>query len=454
MVREGKQMNKIKITFIDSDDSLIDKIEEYFIKRDTFGVSIIGKYNTKGEFFANKKISLETDVFIVSANLPDGTGIEIVEFLKGTESLSKKPIFLMIDKATMNYARLGKEKGVEEILQKPYTVGGLLDGLENNTSFKRPTPVKQVIPKEERKAKRIFDEIETSEDLNVREKSKSGKSKKGVFTFISTSSSGKTTLIVNLANILRNLTKEKPSVCILDLNLILPAALYMFNQEDLSKPKRDIYDITKDLNYLNEELILEAMFINKENGLHILSAPRNAESMHKVNKIKAPQIEKLIVLLREMYDIVLIDTPNYPTEDVVLTPVQYSDKNILLIEPNFINIVSASKIFYILETLEKNTKEDIRDKTFLVLNRDKKKSSLNSETTRMFLQGKKLVVRMPEDPEYMSLINKGTMIAESNSEMIGPIKKLSQFLFDHEEDIKKKKKSLFSGLLTKLIKKK
>jgi cellulose biosynthesis protein BcsQ len=171
--------------------------------------------------------------------------------------------------------------------------------------------------------------------------------------------------------------------------------------------------------------------------------------MHKVNSIKAPQIEKLIVLLREMYDIVLIDTPNFPTDDVVLTPVQYSDKNILIIEPNFINIVSASKIFYIFETLEENIKESIKDKTFIVLNRDKKKSSINNETTRMFLEGKKLVVRLPEDPEYISLINKGTLISESNSEMIGPIKKLSQFMFDHQEEIKKKKKSLFSGLLNR-----
>ena len=441
-------MNKIKITFIDSDDSLIDKIEEYFIKKEELGITIIGKYNTKGEFFENKKISLETDVFIVSANLPDGTGIEIIEFLKGNETLSKKPIFLMIDKQTMNYARLGKEKGVDEILQKPYKMGILLEALAKHTSFEIPSTKKPEPTRENRKSKRIFDEIESSEDLNTKGMKKKS-SKKGVFTFVSTSSSGKTTLIVNLANILRNLENEKPSVCILDLNLILPAAIYMFNQEDLTKPKRDIYDITKDLNYLNQELILEAMFINNENGIHLLSAPTNPESMHKVNSIKAPQIEKLIVLLREMYDIVLIDTPNFPTDDVVLTPVQYSDKNILIIEPNFINIVSASKIFYIFETLEQNIKENIKDKTFIVLNRDKKKSSINNETTRMFLEGKKLVVRLPEDPEYISLINKGTLISESNSEMIGPIKKLSQFMFDHQEEIKKKKKSLLTGLFNK-----
>jgi MinD-like ATPase involved in chromosome partitioning or flagellar assembly len=350
--------------------------------------------------------------------------------------------------------------GVEEILQKPFKMGDFMNAVGRHFEMgwsekKQDEKVESKIEKKvERKIekkieKKIYNEIEaTIEELNYDKNTKNTSTRKGVFAFIATSSSGKTSLVVNLANILRNLEKDKPSVCILDLNLALPAAYYMFDKEDLTKAKRDIYDITQDLNYLNEELVMDAIIINKKNGIHLVNTPTSPETVHKIKTIRAAQIEKLIVTLREMYDIVLIDTPNNPTDDTVWTPIQFADKNFLLLEPNFINIVNASRIFYIMEKLEESTNEDIKDKTFLILNRNKKSLSLNDDTTKRFLEGKKIIIRIPEDDNYMKLINEGKLISNSNSIMLPPIKKLAKFLFDHDEEETEKKKgsSLFTSI--------
>lgn len=467
------RLNKnVHITFIDGDDGLIDKIEEFFLNKENLGIKVVGKFNTRSGFLEKKEISLDTDIFVISASLPDGTGIELVEFIKKSSKLKDKPVFLMIDKQTMNYASIAPEKGVDEVIQKPFKVGefiqtvykhtkvsngetneksgdAILDRLKNRNEKTNNKEVR------ERKENTTNNKKELSiEDLEMLENDENNKMvKKGVYSFVSSSSSGKTSIIVNLAYALRKIHGKKPSVCILDLNLLFPSAVYMFHQDELIMPKRDIYDVTKELNFMNEELLMESIIKHEPTGIHIINTPTSSESLGKISSIDGSHVEKLIVLLREMFDIILIDTPNKPNEDVVLIPMQYSDKIFIVMEPNFIEVAETNKILFIVEKLEESIRENVKEKTYLILNKENKRNSIDNETTKYFLEGKKFIVRIPEDPNFLTIINKGEFVLNTDSPTSKSINELTKFVYNFDGEFEKKENA-FSKFLTKIKKNK
>lgn len=503
--------NKIKLYIVDPNTTFIDRIEGLFFEKDEIGIKVIGSSTTNSAFEGDRQKIPQADIYIVSANLPDGTGIKIVDFLKKNSVTASKPIIFTIDKQTRNHATIARQRGVDKIFQKPFSIKELIQSIYTLTgsplaetqptpiapktkpastklvtrdskpkqkkdkeaaSIFRPAPAPTPSPspsqskpkaKESEKAPEkeiqnpfktnkqddLFNKIENNPLLNIQEVDTSvnqpNLTVKTIVTFTSVSSTGKTSLLVNVAYAIRKYAKIKPKICLLDLNLLFPSVAFHFLNNELKLARRDIYDISADLNYLNEDLLMEALTYHKPSGIYMLNTPAETEFIHKIGTIKAEQIERILVHLRDIFDVILIDTSNAITEDLVLFPMQFADKNLVVLEPNYLNVVGVNKFFYVLNRLEDSMKEPIISKTHILLNKETKNKSIYSDTARDFLYDKKFIVRIPEDPKFIDFANKGKFIVDSDSIATSSIVDLANFIYpiDPKEEKKKSKFPIF-----------
>lgn len=472
--------DKIKLYIVDPNSNFIDSIEGLFFEKDNLGITVIGSATTSSFFEKDKQKISQADIYLVSASLPDGTGIKIIEFLKKNSVTSSKPIIFTIDKQTRNHASIAKEKGVSKIFQKPFSMKDLIQVIytltnpttnpvespsspvetiaEQNTTvqdFEMNSPLKNANPKNEsnthfspEKQNDLYNKVETSPLLNTRQVETTNQStnqiKKSIVTFSSVSSTGKTSILVNTAYAIQKYAKVKPKICLVDLNLLFPSVAFHFLNTELKIASRDIYDISADLNYLNEDLLKEALTYHEPTGIHMLNIPSEPEFIHKIGTINSEHLERILVHLRDMFDVLLIDTSNAITEDLVLFPVQFADKNIVVMEPNYLNVVGVNKFFYVLKQLEDSMKEPIISKTHILLNKETKNKSIYTETARDFLYDKKFITRIPDDEKFIDFANKGKFIVDSESVATSSILDLANFIYPiNPSDGKKKSRFSF-----------
>lgn len=507
--------NRVKLYIVDPNPSFIDKIEGVLFDKSEVGIDVVGSTTKISDFTAdpNKK---KADVFLLSANLPDGTGLKLIDILKSNPDCMSTPIIFTIDKQTRNAAAQAQAKGVDAIFQKPFQFPKLVDTVFALTKNSQPGPESNFEPQsqpqkdsfpdwntgqtkdefnipsnnndfledlnnhsndfmnnfynnpdsltknqpkafnEELHSDNMFQKINNNPLLNTQEHNFQEKQQtpavKSIITFASTSSTGKTSVLVNTAYAIKQYAKTPPSICIVDLNLLFPCAAFHFSKDELVSAKKDIYDLCADLNYLNEDLLKEALHYHQPSGIHILNTPAEPEFLHQVNSIKAEQIERLIVHLRDVFDVILIDTSNVITDDLVLYPMQLADKNIIVLEPNYLNVMNVNKFFYVLEKLEDSLKEDIINKTHIILNRESKDKSIHSETTRNFLKNKEFIVTIPEDHTFLDFANRGKFIIDSPDAMASrSIFELANFLYtiDPSKERQDKKKFNIADVIDK-----
>ena len=112
---------------------------------------------------------------------------------------------------------------------------------------------------------------------------------------------GATTLAVNLAWELANIDKEAPSVCILDLDLQQGSVTTY-----LDLPRRDVIsDVLSDTGSLDEDSFRSAL-ISYEDKVSIFTAPAEIVPL---DMIGPEDIERLIAIAKECFDVVIIDMP-------------------------------------------------------------------------------------------------------------------------------------------------
>ena len=498
--------NRIKLYIADQNSHFIDQIEGVFFERPELRIDVIGSTTKTADFSVDPRIK-KADIFLLSANLPDGTGLKLVDILKSNPECASIPIIFTIDKQTRNAAPQAQEKGVDEIFQKPLQLTKLIDTIHSLTAkanqmqpaqqeeedffsdWKPGQPVEKVeAPREdnflndlntqstdfmnsffsnepnktqegykqtptfneETHSADIFKKIDNNPLLNtkehvVQETKYQAPAVKTIITFTSVSSTGKTSVLVNTAYAIRKYARSNPSICIVDLNLLFPCASFHFSRNEVIHARKDIYDLCADLNYLNEDLLKEALHYHQPSGIHILNTPSEPEFLHQVSSIKAEQIERLIVHLRDIFDVILIDTSTTVTDDLVLCPMQLSDKNIIVLEPNYLNVMNVNKFFYVLEKLEDSLKEDIIKKTHIILNRESYDKSIHSDTTRNFLKNKEFIVTIPEDNTFLAYSNKGKFIVDSPDSIASkPITDLANFLYPIEPQTNQQDKKKFN----------
>ena len=207
---------------------------------------------------------------------------------------------------------------------------------------------------------------------------------------------GKTFFATNLAYFLHHHTGR--SVCIVDLDL-------QFGEVSTSlrlRPKYTIYDALQLDDTEEGELPTEfgEFLVTHDTGVQILAAPKDPSD---ADRIHPPDVTRIIEILRERFDYVIVDTPSALTE-IVLAAFDLSDYLYVMAT---LDLPSVRNMGVFLNTLEKlkMPAENVR----LILNKAECDVGLDiDQVTRLFPQGFQAV--LPYAREVSKSVNVGTPI--------------------------------------------
>ncbi|MBN1781045.1 AAA family ATPase [bacterium] len=255
--------------------------------------------------------------------------------------------------------------------------------------------------------------------------------------FGSKGGAGTTTIASNMAVSLAKHTQK--DIILVDLDLQFGDAALHMNV----KSKYSIVDIISNLDQVDMTL-LKSLLPKGNNGISVLSVPPNLED---AENIKPVHIEKLLMLLRKVFDYIIVDT-HHGLDDITIKAMD---------ESNYVLVVSTLDIPSIFHTkrclqlFQKMTYD--MDKLFLVINRHNGSDDFDANAIERML-GYPVFWSIPEHDmkNMVTAINRGDPIASMMPDI-----KLSQNLMDmsvkfngaykkekEEETPSRKKGSLFS----------
>jgi pilus assembly protein CpaE len=214
-----------------------------------------------------------------------------------------------------------------------------------------------------------------------------------VFTVLSSKGGvGKSVVASNIAVALAGLGK---STALVDLDLKSGDLGIMLQL----KPIRTIADAAIDCDRLDEEM-LSGFLVDHPSGLHVLLAPPQPIDAALVS---APSLSRILDLLANMYDFVVIDTPAF-IDDCVLTAVDKSD---------FVYLVATMDVASV-----KDARVALQRLTSLGYSDEAVRLLLNRADSRVFLEpaeieraiGLSISARIPSDRLVPRSVNRGVPV--------------------------------------------
>lgn len=442
-------MGKLKLYIVDLEEYTINRLEELFYSNTHLGVEVAGYAHSYISALNELGSTKDIDVYLVSAYLPDQMGFDLIPNIKKVNPNAK--IIVMVTKETRNLAEISKEKGADEVIQKQSKVKVLLDTIEDLVGTEVMNKAREDVsgakvprvfqPEEEEEMtqnvpKRTLFETYTSEntgfipsedEMNLHDKPKR------VVVFYSTSSAGKTSLITNIAAAIHKHSELKPKICIVDFNLLFPSIAYKFHQDDLIMCKRSIYDVCEDINDMDENLIKQALITHEPTGIQILNTP--SEMIRGSHRITADGIDHLLMNLKEMFDLILIETSHNIKEDTTIYPITTADKNIILVEPDITSLIHTRKFVSMIKEIENNTNEKITTKFSYVLNKSNSKTGVHVEDVKKTLFNAEVRVQIPEDQNITFYANNGQFVVDNSTASYNAIMDLANLVYPIKEDL-------------------
>ena len=218
-----------------------------------------------------------------------------------------------------------------------------------------------------------------------------------VFTVASaTGGCGKTFFSTNLAYFLHHHTGR--ATCIVDLDL-------QFGEVSTAlrlRPRYTIFDALQRDEGEEADVVgqIEDYIVAHDTGVQILAAPRDPSD---ADRIHPPDVTKVIEMLRERFDYVIVDTPAALTE-IVLAAFDLSDSLYVMAT---LDLPSVRNMGVFLNTLEKLKIPS--ENVCLVLNKAEKDVGIDiDQVTKLFPQGFAAV--LPYAREVSKSVNVGTPI--------------------------------------------
>jgi pilus assembly protein CpaE len=205
---------------------------------------------------------------------------------------------------------------------------------------------------------------------------------------------GKTTLATNLAVALAD--RGRRQVCLVDLDLAfgdVAIALQLFPQHTIA----DAVPIVDDLDYTG----LHALLTTHSPGLMTLVAPLEPSA---ASTISAALVTKVLTILREHFDYVVVDTPPTLDNDQVLAAFDQSD---LLALITTLDVPALKNLKLTLETLDLLNFPKAR--TRVVLNRADSKVGLTIGEVEKTLRTP-ISLQVPSSRDVPAAINRGVPI--------------------------------------------
>lgn len=284
---------------------------------------------TTGEEAVKLAEHLLPDVILMDINMPGLDGISATELI--SSRIPQVSIIIMSVQRECEYVKKAMYVGARDFLAKPFTIQELTD------------TIRKVYSKEQNRYRNMT--INTDPAVKVSTESQ-------IITVFSTKGGvGKSTIASNLAVSIYQQTRKK--VALLDLDLQFGDIAIMFN----ILPKHTISEIVQETDSLDIDL-LESYFVKHSTGISVLPAPTKPENAELVS---GAHVEKILQVLKENYDYVIIDTPSL-FDETTLVALDMSTQILLLVTLELPTIKNVKVSIDVLDSLH------LKDKVKMVLN--------------------------------------------------------------------------------------
>jgi len=370
-----------------------------------------------GDIAVKKAELLLPDIIIMDAQLPIMDGITAAE--KITLAHPEVGVIIVGNDSGTEYIKKAMLAGARDYLLEESIQNGELNGAIRRIFLTEKT------------------RLASFASVRVEDKEQKNKVPQVVTVFGAKGGTGKTTLSVNIAVQIARETKKR--VVLVDLDLQFgDVAVYLNIQ-----PRRTIAELVQERDNWDINLI-DNYLISHNSGVKILAAPLRPED---ADLILPEQVEKILTILRQNFDYIIIDSPPF-FSDEVLTALDISNQILLVMSMDLPSVKNLKLSLNLLDSLHHN------GKTKLVINRASKQFGIDIrdvEHTIDFLTADEI----PSDGQtVVSAANKGAPFVLSNPQTDASkavIRIVDMILKDYgyQKDIREKrdKKTFWNRLL-------
>lgn len=292
-------MSNIRLFIVDDSEETRGLVRRYIEIGEEF--QVVGEAGSGKEALEKLRVT-DTDIVLMDINMPNGNGLET------TEEISKKyphiVVVIMSVQREAEYLKKAMLSGAREYIIKPFNMDSLT--LTINSAYNT-----------EMERRRLLGATKEKED------------KKGTITtfYSSKGGVGKSLIASNYAVMTAKLKKEK--TILVDMDLLFGDIGLLLD----AKSRQNIFTLIEEGEKIDEELIKKHISSYKEN-LDLLLSPSSPELAEVV---KGSHVEELLMVLRSLYDHVVIDTTNDFSETTIMA-LDLSNKIYYISTPDLLSI--------------------------------------------------------------------------------------------------------------------
>lgn len=348
-----------------------------------------------GEEAIRETDKLNPDILLMDINMPTMDGITATE--KISLKYPKTAIIIVSVQGEQEYLKKAMVAGAREYMVKPFSSDELVNTIRRVYDFEQKRRIQLAEPA-------VVKQLQLDPQI--------------VAVFSTKGGVGKTTIATNLAVSLAESTRKK--VVIVDLDLQFGDVAIMLNVI----PKRTITELIQDLNQMDADL-LESYLVTHPTGVKVLPCPTRPEY---AELITGTHIEKILSILKQNYDYIVIDTAPF-FHETILSALDLSHQILLIVSLDLPTIKNVKLGLEVLDSLH------LKGKTRLVLNRSSDDIGIKCEDMEENL-GLKVKAHIPSDGRtVVSSVNKGTpfVLSNPNTKISASIKELAGMIMPGEQ---------------------
>jgi pilus assembly protein CpaE len=369
-------------------------------------IKVIGEA-ADGRQAVEETINLKPDIVLMDINMPVMDGITATEEINFR--FPETSVVIMSVQEENEYLKRAMLAGARDYIVKPFSNDELVDTI-----------------------KRVYRLDREKKNSLVK---KAHQTDPQIISFFGTKGGvGKTTLAVNTAIAIRQKTRSQ--VVLVDLDLQFGDVAAAMN----IKPLQSIADMVQESSEIDRELLESYLLVHKPTGVKVLCAPLKPEH----GEIIGPSdIEKILKILKETYQYVIVDTACY-FSDPVLTALEMSSTIFMVSTLDILAVKNTKMALNIMENL------NMHGAVHIILNCADETTGMKREDLEHALGCEVLCAVPTSNKTALSAINKGIpfVLTHPNSNIGEGVMKIAHSLIKGvEKPARKKRVGLIAGLM-------